>query len=115
MTNDSDENYSDAYVLIPVYDKSGKLVSTDWTTVTLTAHESKGFTHSLYFYPNDLDSDGLTAAPVAFQPIYSFSDEQMIALNEITPITTVEDLAQPEEPADGDDSPPIRRGWHRLH
>lgn len=105
MTNDSDENYSDAYVLIPVYDKSGKLVSTDWTTVTLTAHESKGFTHSLYFYPNDLDSDGLTAAPVAFQPIYSFSDEQMIALNEITPITTVEDLAQPEEPADGEDSP----------
>lgn len=105
MTNDSDENYSDAYVLIPVYDKSGKLVSTDWTTVTLTAHESKGFTQSLYYYPNDLDFDGLTAAPVAFQPIYSFSDEQMIALNEITPITTVEDLAQPEEPADDEDSP----------
>ena len=104
MTNDSDENYSDAYVLIPVYDKSGKLVSTDWTTVTLTAHESKGFTQTLYYYPNDLDFDGLTAAPVAFQPIYSFSDEQMTALKETTPITSVEDVVQPEEPADDEDS-----------
>lgn len=104
ITNDSDENYSDAYVLIPVYDKSGKLVSTDWTTVTLTAHESKGFTQTLYYYPNDLDFDGLTAAPVAFQPIYSFSDEQMTALKETTPITAVEDLAQSEVPADAEDS-----------
>ena len=104
MTNDSDENYSDAYVLIPVYDKSGKLVSTDWTTVTLTAHESKGFTQTLYYYPNDLDFDGLTAAPVAFQPIYSFSDEQMTSLKETTPITAVEDVAQPEDPSDDEDS-----------